>query len=148
MRHFDHAVLQFGVEEPGFGTNAFSLSGEKTVFSFLVGWEIGDVVEHPAEFLVDLLWRKLGCRHWFVVFYQSETPRKLAGAQAGLVKTLAGAGTAVEHVEVLALTILGGQLGAAFLESEVQNLEVRLNDVGNIAKQGRGALLAILEFAL
>lgn len=58
----DHPVLDFRFEEAWFGADAVALAGEEGVLGFFVGWQIGDVVEHPAEVSVELFGGEFGGR--------------------------------------------------------------------------------------
>lgn len=62
------------------------------------------------------------------------------------MEALPAAGTPCEHVEVLAFTIPGRQIGAAFLEAVIKYLEASFKDVCDIAKESGGALLSLLLY--
>lgn len=141
-RNGEDAVLQLGVEEARFSADPQALAGEETVLRLSVGTEKSDVVQHPAEFFVELLAWEFAGGEGSVGLDQAEASREFAGAKIGLMETLAGAGTTVEHVEVLALAILGGEFGSALFEAGVEDFKVGFDDVGDIAQKGGGALLA------
>src|SRR5690606_36995424 len=60
--NMEDSILELRVEETRFGADALALAGQEAVLGLFVGGEIGDVVEHPAEFLVELLGRKSALR--------------------------------------------------------------------------------------
>lgn len=141
----DNTVLDFGFEESRFGADAFALTGEKRVFGFFVGGEVGDVVEHPAEVLVELFGREFGGRDGGAGFEEFEAGGKFAVAEAGLVEALAGAGAAGKDIEVFAFAGAAGDFRSAFVENVGrENFEVGFDDVGDIAQEGGGALLAFV----
>ena len=133
---FDDAVDEFGIEETGFGTDAFALTGEKAVFGFIVSGLIDDVVKHPAKVSVLLFGRQGAGRHRGVVFDESEAGWKFAATEARLVEALAGSGSALEHVEVLAFAVFLGEFGAFYLEAAVEDFKVCLEKIGDIAQEG------------
>lgn len=141
-RDGENTVFQLRVEEARFGADVFALTGEERILGLLVGGEVGDVVEHPAEFLVELVVREFAFGNGITVFEESEAGGEFAVAEARLMEALAGAGAAVEHVEVFAFAVLGGEFGTVFLEAEIEDPEVGFDDVGDIAQEGGGALLA------
>jgi hypothetical protein len=142
--NFDDAVFHFGVEEAGFGADAFALAGEEGVFVSGGGREVADVMEHPAEGAVFLILWKSGGGKWGGVFDEGEAGGKLAGAEAGLVETLAAEGAAIEHVEVLGFAVFMGEFWAVFLEAMFENFEMGFDDIGNILQQSSGALLTLV----
>ncbi len=141
-RDVNDAVFHFGVEEARFGPDAFALAGEEAVFVIFVGREVGDVVEHPAEFFVELLGEELARGERGVALNEGEAGGELAVAEARLVKALAGAGATVEHVEVFAFAVFGGKVGACFFKAVVEDFEVGFDQVGDIAQQRGSTLLA------
>lgn len=141
----DDAVFEFGVEEAGFGADAFSLAGEEAVFGLFVCGEVGEIVEHPAEFFVELLGWELAGRELGVVFDEGEAGGEFAGAEAGLVEALPLASAALEHVEMFARDLVGGHFGSVFLEAAVADVEVGFDEVGDIAEEGGSSLLAVFR---
>jgi len=137
----DDAVFESGIEETGLGADALASTREEAVLGLFVCREVGDVVKHPAEFLVELFGRELAGRDRGIVFDEGEAGGKFAVAEAGLMEALASAGAAVEHVEMLAGAMVEGELWTVFIEAVIKNVEMSFDDVGDVAQEGGGALL-------
>lgn len=53
----DDTILNAGLKKTGLGADALALTGEEAVSRFLIGRQVGDVMKHPAKFLIELLGR-------------------------------------------------------------------------------------------
>src|SRR4051812_21803772 len=90
-----------------------------------------DIPQHEAE-VAGFGYRR---RQWCVWLEKLKASGEFTGSEARLVEALAPGGAPIEHVEMLGLAVLGTRAR--------RHLEVRLDYVSDVYKNGRRSLLAI-----
>ena len=143
-RNCENAVFHLGVEEAGLSTDAFPLAGEEGVFVGGSGGEVADVMKHPTEGAVFLIFGECGNWECGIVLDEGEAGGKFTGAEAGLVEALAVTSAAIEHVEMLSGAVVLREFWAIFFEAVIDNFEMGFDDIGDILQQGGGALLSLV----